>query len=159
MERCHERSTRRVFLCVQITEIEESLSTVNLSDFQFLIPPLCALPHLSLPSSPLPSLQYTGIIGSGVPETYEMLRIIKYVKSVLVKYSKPVVFPVRSVSYGMPCILRHSLYKHHSNRKLHLMLFNLTTSPMLTHYSLSCRLNLLSFSMKPRQHLSHSTLQ
>mmetsp|Transcript_28438 Transcript_28438/g.28753 ORF Transcript_28438/g.28753 Transcript_28438/m.28753 type:complete len:1169 (+) Transcript_28438:76-3582(+) len=34
-----------------------------------------------------------GILGSGMPETYEMLRILKYVQSSLNKYSRPVVFP------------------------------------------------------------------
>ena len=37
----------------------------------------------------------SGIIGSGVPETYEMLRVIKYVKSALIKFGKAVAFPVR----------------------------------------------------------------
>lgn len=37
----------------------------------------------------------SGIIGSGVPETYEMLRVIKYAKSALIKFGKAVAFPVR----------------------------------------------------------------
>ena len=34
-----------------------------------------------------------GIIGSGMPETYEMLRIIRYVKSSLTRFGKAVTFP------------------------------------------------------------------
>ena len=35
-----------------------------------------------------------GLVGSGMPETYEMLRILKYVRTALTKYNRPVTVPV-----------------------------------------------------------------
>jgi len=35
-----------------------------------------------------------GLLGSGMPETYEFLRILKYVSSALSKYNRDVVFPI-----------------------------------------------------------------
>lgn len=40
-----------------------------------------------------------GLIGSGMPETYEMLRILNYLTSALPKFDRAVHFPVEFVDF------------------------------------------------------------
>ena len=39
-----------------------------------------------------------GIIGSGMPETYEMLRILRFVHKQVSKYNRPITFPVEFIT-------------------------------------------------------------
>ena len=40
-----------------------------------------------------------GILGSGMPETFEMLRLLQFVKAAITKYNRAVTFPIEFVSF------------------------------------------------------------